>query len=645
MSSTSNSLRRLLPRRTWKDKSGLGLIIWSVVAAIALIFGLVVITLLIDLLFTQGELSVRERVHALNQGIIPADFSRTKDLGLLTEGIRFSQLFLWKWVLLLAIAVPWLQSAYGAIIACIVAGLVLASVYGIAQNRAYSCASKTSHKLSSWLRNSIHRQTLRLGPSDFSGQRHQSALKLFVDETEDLRETVEKFRYCLVRGSVFIPVLLLSVLLIDWRLGLQCLIPAGVCWMIYRYQRRKGSAERQLADAHAETEVRFLAEGLKQTRLVRGYNLEEFEQKLFDKHFARLTQERAAGRKLESVAIGTAKLAVRAGLAIILLLISVRVISPTNPLMLANAVAFAVALIWLFLEVSRADQLSLLRSKIEITGERIYRFLDEVPEVGQAVGAKFVEPVAKSIILEAVHYRQQGHEILRGIDLRITAKSQVALVSLDPLLPQAVAYLLPRFIEPTRGRVLFDGEDIAWGTLESVHAEVAYVGKDDPCLSGTVLENLICGDQRFNLQDAVEAAKLTHIHKMISSLSQGYETVLGEHGEQLQAGDLFRLSLARAALRDPAVIIIDEPKIALDDDTKAFIDDTYQRLSQKHTLVFLPGRLSTVRRCDQVVLLHEGKVEGVGSHVELSKSSDLYRHWDYLTFNTFSRRTRQLKPK
>ena len=101
--------------------------------------------------------------------------------------------------------------------------------------------------------------------------------------------------------------------------------------------------------------------------------------------------------------------------------------------------------------------------------------------------------------------------------------------------------LLPRFIEPQRGRVLFDSEDINWGTLESLRAETIYVGGADPFFTGTVFENIRGGDAQFSLQDVTEAAKLTHAHNFILRLAQGYETVLGEHGEQLEAGERVRV--------------------------------------------------------------------------------------------------------
>jgi len=118
-------------------------------------------------------------------------------------------------------------------------------------------------------------------------------------------------------------------------------------------------------------------------------------------------------------------------------------------------------------------------------------------------------------------------------------------------------------------------------------------------------------------------------------LPQGYETVLGEHGEQLDAGQAYRLGLTRAILRDPALLIVEEPGETLDDDAKSLLDDTYNRIVQNRSVIFLPSRMSTVRRADQVVLLHRGKVEAIGNHSDLVNTSALYRHWQYIHFNEF----------
>ena len=276
-----------------------------------------------------------------------------------------------------------------------------------------------------------------------------------------------------------------------------------------------------------------------------------------------------------------------------------------------------------------------LREDATLSSARVYRFLDQIPEVGQAVGAKFLQPVSKSVIFESVGYSlPRQRQLLNNFDLRITAGEAVAFVSLDPLESRAVAYMLPRFIEPQMGRVLIDGEDIAWVTLESLRAEAVYVGGPDPFFTGTVLENITCGVSDYTVPEATEAAKQMHAHKFILGLPQGYETQLGQGGEILEPGPSFRLSLARAMVRNPALIILEEPP-ELDADTKALLDDAYKRLKENRTVIFLPSRLSTVRRVDRIVLIHDGRVEAIGTHESLVHSSALYRHWEYVRFNQF----------
>jgi ATP-binding cassette subfamily B protein len=270
--------------------------------------------------------------------------------------------------------------------------------------------------------------------------------------------------------------------------------------------------------------------------------------------------------------------------------------------------------------------------------DRIYRYLNQIPAVSQAVGAKFLEPVQRSIVFEAVSYTLLNkRKLLDGVDLRLAAGEVIAVVSFDPLEARALACMLPRFIEPQSGRILFDGEDIAWGTLESLRAESVYVGGADPFFTGTVAENIICSHSSYTLPDVTEAAKTAHAHNFILKLPQGYETVIGEHGERLDAGQGFRLGLARAVVRDPAIMIIEEPNEAMDDDTKSLLDDSYNRIVRGRTVVFLPSRLSTLRRADTVVFLHHGTVESQGSYAELVKGSSLFRHWEYMRFNQFRR--------
>jgi ABC-type bacteriocin/lantibiotic exporter with double-glycine peptidase domain len=119
------------------------------------------------------------------------------------------------------------------------------------------------------------------------------------------------------------------------------------------------------------------------------------------------------------------------------------------------------------------------------------------------------------------------------------------------------------------------------------------------------------------------------------TLHNGCETVLTSHGDSLDPGQRFRLSLARALVRDPALLIIEEPHDKLDDDSKALLSDAYDRICRERTVIFLPGRMSTLRRTNQIIVFHEGKVVEMGEHSKLVTQSPVYRHWEYVSFNDF----------
>ena len=152
--------------------------------------------------------------------------------------------------------------------------------------------------------------------------------------------------------------------------------------------------------------------------------------------------------------------------------------------------------------------------------------------------------------------------------------------------------------------------------------------------SGDTIETL-CG-LHGRYAPLYDAAKLVHAHNFIQKLPQGYETAIGEHGEQLDAGQAFRLGLARAMLRKPALLIIEEPPSSLlDDETKQLIDDAYLRIAPGRTVIYIPSRLTTIRRCDPLVFIHKGKLEAVGPRSRMIQHSPLYQHWEYLNFNEF----------
>lgn len=640
-----SAFRRLLPFRMWLQSAGLGALIWSLVAAV---FGAAIavsVALLVDVVASEGSVAL---TGADLQAVAPdvaspyrrgtpeqLDADTTyllQNQGLLATALRYHDRVFFP---VLDAVVPhlpllWDNTAAAILLILSMASLGLARI--VCRARAEAAAWLIAGRTTAQLRNSVHRQALRLSTGDLDGRAETSSFELFSRDIGRLGDAIALW-ISRAPGELSLFVLLLCLAFVaDARLTLQCIVPVAVAGWMNLYERHRSQKQHALTDARTEAELRTLAEGLRKSRLVRGYALEDFESARFQLHLERYTREMAKGRTREGWAVWTARGCTVLCLALVLFFVTARVLSTLDPMPLSAGVLLLLALARGSRMIESARALQSARQEINVTGDKVYRYLAEIPEVGQAVGAKFLEPVSKSIILEAVTYRADGREVLKNLDLRVAARTSTAIVSLDPLERRAIAYLLPRFIEPQSGRVLFDSEDTAWATLESLRAETIYVGGDDPFFTGTVLENLTCGDPRYSLAEATDAAKATHAHNFIQKLPQGYETVIGEHGERLDDGQAFRLGLARAVLRKPAVLVIEEPASVLDDDTKAMLDDAYNRIVKDRTVIFLPSRLSTVRRCDQVVLVNEGRVIAAGSHETLVKQSELYRHWEYVTF-------------
>src|SRR5207253_2660339 len=214
----------------------------------------------------------------------------------------------------------------------------------------------------------------------------------------------------------------------------------------------------------------------------------------------------------------------------------------------------------------------------------VFRFLDRPGEVGQVVGAEFLPPLNRALEFDDVSLKQPGTErmLLQGATLTIQAGQRVALVGPDEMEKHALVYLIPRFLDPGSGEIRIDNQNLRWVTLDSLRAQIAIVLQHNLVFNDTVANNIGCGDPAYTLPKIIEAAKLAHAHQFIQKLPQGYETVIGEMGHALRAGEQFRIALARAILRDPAVLIVEEPFEPLDENTKSLLDDTFARV--------LPGR-------------------------------------------------------
>ncbi len=634
--------------RTLKGSRG-DLIVARVLGAIQslLLLGLLgIICLFVALLASRGEArfplaeASRLRAWAADQGVRDGAILRFQNTGIfplvannLLDPNPVHRAGAWLVDRISAVLTP-LRNNLGALTTLLAIGLLhLLALSFVTQWRRRAMA-RVATELATTLRNQIHRQMYRLGQSFLPTEGIGPVVNIWTREVNDIRDGVLADLGHTPRMQILAVGLILIALLASPILALFL----GSLGLLVGYISRQLNRDARLAQDAALRDVSvqlcLLHEDLGLLRTVRIHGAENYDRQRFDEHLDRFREADFRRIVTEPKLNPTTALLYGAALAVALGLLGYTVIreqiSIATMLVLLAALGGLAHPIAEWLEVGRTIR------QANRSAAGIFEFLERSPELHQNVGAHFLAALKEQIVLDDVTLESRsGRTLLEHVSAEIPAGSRTVIMGLDEDAKQALACLIPRLIDPQAGRVLLDGHDLRDVTLESVRVQVGTVLQADLVFTDSVLVNIGMGDPFNSLPHVIDAAKLAHAHQFIQDLPHGYDTIIGPLGHYLRPDEQFRIALARASLHDPSIVIIEEPSGVLDEDIRHLLDDTLARLALGRTLILLPHRLSTVRSCDQVILLHNGRVEDVGPPAQLQTESKLYRHLLYMEFNEF----------
>jgi ATP-binding cassette, subfamily B, multidrug efflux pump len=256
---------------------------------------------------------------------------------------------------------------------------------------------------------------------------------------------------------------------------------------------------------------------------------------------------------------------------------------------------------------------------------RIFEILDAIPDVHDEANAQPLGQVNGRVRFENVSFAYAGtRTVLERINLDVQPGQVIALLGATGSGKSTIISLIPRFYDPTQGRILIDEQDIRQVTLQSLRSQIGLVLQETTLFIGSIYENISFGRQEATREEVIEAARSAQAHEFISAMPHGYDTIVGERGVTLSGGQKQRIALARALLTDPCILILDDATASVDTSTERLIQHALDRLMEGRTTFVIAHRLSTVRRADLILVLEKGRIIAQGKHEELLQTSPLY---------------------
>jgi ATP-binding cassette, subfamily B, bacterial len=504
-------------------------------------------------------------------------------------------------------------------------GFAIALGRGVLVNALTYLAAIASLDLVTRLRRTIYLHTYRLGPVAVRVAGSAEAVNLFTKQAELVGAAENASLRTSYRSPIQVLGILLLILVLNFWLALSFLLLAALVWLIVGQVAAHFRREARLGSRASESSLVLLVESLGLLHLVKCFQMERFNQNRVERQLAE--SGRAGWRKLRGEALAAPLLgsvALVAGVAM-LFLAGRSILAGDSSV--ASLAVIAVGLASLAPPIAEwLDARRKLRRGRE-AADAIVEFFDRRGEATEAADAEYLPALRGRMEFRNVTLKEPGtgRNLLDNVTFAVPAESRVAVVGPDAAEKRALVYLIPRFLDPSSGEIRIEDKNIRWVTHESLRAQVVLVMQDELTFTDTVANNIGCGDPQYSLPQIIEAAKLAHAHQFIEKLPYGYETLIGSRGHSLKPGEQFRIGLARALLRDPSILIIEEPSGPVDEDTLALLDDTMDRASHGRMIIFLASRLSTLRAVDRVFLLRDGRLEAAGSHRDLWQHNEYYR--------------------
>ena len=475
------------------------------------------------------------------------------------------------------------------------------------------------------IRNRLYRHIHTLSMSYFNREKSGELASVMMNDVNVMQNAfTTTFQKLLVEplNILFFGAILF---IIDWKLSLVALLTLPLAGFLYvsvgvSIRRKSKRIQEKIASI-----MHILTEALYSIRVIKAFATKDHEIQKFETEGNRYFHLLFRRAKLNNLATPINEI-IGVLIGVILLWYGGMQVIQTETLTSEDFLRFILVLFAMLAPIKTLGTVNITIQNSLAAAERVFKVIDSKPDINDKPGAKEIESFSEEIRFDNVSfdYGEKSVPVLKNVSFSISKGSVVALVGSSGAGKSTIADLIPRFYDTTSGSVNIDGEDIREYKLSNLRKMMGIVSQEVILFNDTVKNNISYGQPETKETDIISAAKSANAMEFIDSLPEGLDTVIGERGIKLSGGQKQRLSIARAIIKNPPVLILDEATSSLDSESEKLVQQAIEQLMKDRTVLIIAHRLSTVRNVDEIIVLEKGQVVEMGNHETLIKKGQTY---------------------
>lgn len=476
--------------------------------------------------------------------------------------------------------------------------------------------SRIGHLLVFALRRELFQHLQSLSLSYYNRTRSGELLTRITGDTQKLNSTFTELLLTFGAHTLTVIGMFVVMFLLNWRLALIAAATFPLLWITLNMVTRKIKASAKTQRRQEGRMATRINEVLSSAALVQAFGRERYEVEQFDAENTEVVEQNIRALRLEKAATRANELITAVGTGAIVLFGSLQALR--NQMTPGDLLVFVAYVSHLYKPVRNIAKMSVRFSRAMVSAERLREILNIEPEIQDRPDAVDAQDLQGAIRFENVSFGYvDGKRVLSDVSFSVAPGQRLVLVGASGAGKSTITNLILRLYEPLAGTIHIDGRDLREYRRESLRREIGIVLQDNILFGASIAENIAYGKPDATVEEIETAAREAHAHDFIQVLPEGYETIVGERGSTLSGGQRQRIGLARALIKRPSILILDEPTSAVDAQSEALIQDAVERLQRGKTTLFIAHRFSYIKDTDHILVLKNGVVVEQGRAPEL----------------------------